>query len=69
MLMVNYSRYHTITDVCTTELLPTKPSSDDDWVQAWFQGRSIITTSPERPSSISRQHQTLSDCCHSMRLL
>ena len=25
-----YSRYHTITDVCTTALLPTKPSSDDD---------------------------------------
>ena len=23
-------RYHTITDVCTTGLLPTKPSSDDD---------------------------------------
>ena len=22
--------YHTITDVCTTALLPTKPSSDDD---------------------------------------
>ena len=25
-----YRRYHTITDVCTTALLPTKPSSDDD---------------------------------------
>ena len=23
-------RYHTITDVCTTALLPTKPSSGDD---------------------------------------
>ena len=26
----SYSRYHTITDGCTTALLPTKPSSDDD---------------------------------------
>ena len=25
-----YSRYHTITDVCTTALLLKKPSSDDD---------------------------------------
>ena len=25
-----YSRYHTITDVCTTRLLPIKPPSDDD---------------------------------------
>ena len=25
-----YSRYHTITDACTTALLLTKPSSDDD---------------------------------------
>ena len=26
-----YRRYHTITDVYTTALLPTKPSSDDDF--------------------------------------
>ena len=38
------------------------------WVQAWFRGRSIIATSPERPSSISRHHQTLSDCCRSVGL-
>ena len=29
-LLTNYSRYHTITDVYTTALLLTKPSSDDD---------------------------------------
>ena len=28
------------------------------WVQVWLRGRSIITTSPERPSRIS-QHQTV----------
>ena len=38
------------------------------WVQVCFQGRSIIATSPERPCNISRHHQTLSDCCHSMEL-
>ena len=38
------------------------------WVQAWFRGWSIITTSQECPSSISWHHQTLSDCCHSMGL-
>ena len=35
------------------------------WVQTWFRGRSIITTSPERPSSISRHYQidvALWDC-------
>ena len=39
-----YSRYHSITDVCTTALLPTKPSSDDDsgfghgfGAKAWLQ--------------------------------
>ena len=50
------TRYHTITDVCTTALLLTKPSSDDDWIQAWFRDRSIITTSPKHPSSSSRHH-------------
>ena len=30
--MYIYSRYHTITDVYTTALLLTKPSSDDDSV-------------------------------------
>ena len=29
-LLCIYSRYHTITDVYTTALLLTKPSSDDD---------------------------------------
>ena len=38
------------------------------WVQAWFWGQSIITTSPEHPSSISQHHQTLSDCCRSVGL-
>ena len=42
-------RYYTITSVCTTALLPTKPSSDDDSIQVWFRGRSIITTGPETP--------------------
>ncbi len=28
--LFNIYRYHTITDVYTTALLPTKPSSDDD---------------------------------------
>ena len=27
---IPFYSYHTITDVCTTALLPTKPSSDDD---------------------------------------
>ena len=31
------------------------------WVQAWFRGRSIITTNPERPISISQYYQTLLD--------
>ena len=51
--------YHTITDDCTTALLLTKPSSDNDSaVEARFRGRSIITTSPVLPSSISRHHQS-----------
>ena len=29
------------------------------WIQAWFRGRSIITTNPEHPSSISQYYQTL----------
>ena len=58
-----YRRYHTITYIYTTALVLTKPSSDDD-----FRGRNIITTSPERPSSISQRHQTLSDSCHSIGL-
>ena len=32
------------------------------WVQTSFRGRSIITTRPERPSSIPRHHKTLLDC-------
>ena len=31
------------------------------WVQAWFRGRSIITTNTGRPSSISQYYQTLLD--------
>ena len=31
------------------------------WVQAWFQGWSIITTNPGHPSSISQFYQTLLD--------
>ena len=31
------------------------------WVQAWFRSRSIITTNPGRPSSISQYYQTLLD--------
>ena len=31
------------------------------WVQAWFWGRSVITTNPGRPSSISQYYQTLLD--------
>ena len=58
----------TIIDVYTAELLPTKPSSDDDWVQAWFRGRSIITTNPECPSTYLRYHQTLLNWHHSLRL-
>ena len=54
-------RCHTVTDVYTAALLSTKPSSDDDWIQAWFRGRSIIITNPERPSSNSRYPQTLLD--------
>ena len=38
------------------------------WVQAWFRGRSIITTNPWRPSSISQYYQILLDGVWSVRM-
>ena len=38
------------------------------WVQAWFRGRSIITTNPGPPSSISQYYQTFLDGVWSVRM-
>ena len=55
-----YTHTHTHTHTLkkyTTAVLPTKPSSDDDWVQALFQG--IIITIPGHSSSILWYHQIM----------
>ena len=60
---------HTLTDIYTAALLPTKPSIRWWlWIQAWFRDRNIITIKPKRPSSNSQYHQTLWDWRHSVGL-
>ena len=55
-------RYYTITDVCTTALLPTKPLSDDD--SGFWHGFGAEASLPIGQSDTT----TLSDCRHSMGL-
>ena len=66
--MTNHSRYHTITDVYTTALLLTKPSSDDD--SGFGHGFGAEASLPLAQSTPAVSHDTtrLSDCCRSIGL-
>ena len=68
-LNIIYSRYHKITDVYTTALLLTKPSSDDSsGFRHGFGAQASLPLAQNTPNSISRHHQTLLDCCRSVGL-
>ena len=53
-------RYHTITDVCTTALLPTKPSSDDD--SGFRHGFGAEASLPLAQSATAVSHDTTRLC-------
>ena len=55
-----YSRYHTITDVCTTALLPTQPSSDDD--SGFRHGFRAEASLPLAQSASAVSHDTTRLC-------
>ena len=55
-------------DVCTTALLPTKPSPDDDSRFRHGFGAEASLPLTERRSRNSRYHQTLLNCRHSKGL-
>ena len=55
-----YSRYHTITDVCTTALLLTKPSSDDD--SGFRYGFRTEASLPLAQSAPAVSHNTTIHC-------
>ena len=63
MMMMYYIHvyiYHTITDVCTTALLPTKPSSDDD--SGFRHGFEAEASLPLTQSSPEVSHNTTWRC-------
>ena len=53
-------RYYTMTDVCTTALLPIKPSLHDD--STFRHGFEVEASLPLSQSNNSRYHQTLLHC-------
>ena len=53
-------RYHTITDVCTTALLPIKPSSDDD--SGFRHGFRVKASLPLALSALAVSHDTTRLC-------
>ena len=53
-------RYHSIADICTTALLPTKPSSDD--VSGFRHGLGAESSLPLAPSSPAVSHDTTRFC-------
>ena len=56
MSSIIYSTYHTITDVCTTTLLRTKPSSDDD--SGFRYGFRTVASLPLAKSALTVSHDT-----------
>ena len=52
--------YHTVTDVCTTALLPTKPSSDDD--SEFSHGFGAEASLPLAQSTPAISHDTTRLC-------
>ena len=58
--MYVYSRYHTITDVYTTALLLTKPSSDDD--SGFRHGFRAEASLPLAQSASAVSHDTTRLC-------
>ena len=57
---VCHSRYHTITDVCTTALLLTKPLSDDD--SGFRHGFGAEASLPLAQSTPAVSHDTTRLC-------
>ena len=63
---IEVQRYHIITDVCTTALLPIKPSSDDD--SGFRHGFGAEASLPLAQSAPAVSHDTTRLCHHSMGL-
>ena len=59
-IYIHFNKCHTLTDVCTTALLPTKPSSDND--SGFRHGFGVEASLPQAHSAPAVSHDTIRLC-------